>query len=78
MSKRVKTPEFRNWKFMNVSESGFWIYQNPENTEAAMVSPKTGEIIFIMDLATKQPIYTSPNAKKYAKEAQAFGRRLPI
>lgn len=75
MTKRIKDSEFKGWLYMSSSTSGKWIYNNPDNTEAAMVDPTTGEVIFIMDLASQEPLYVSPNAKKYAK---SFGRKLPI
>jgi len=74
MSRRIKNPDFKDWKFMNITSSGLWIYQNAENTEAAMVSPETGEILFIMDLSTKLVIYTSPNIKKYSKKIAGVNR----
>ena len=74
MRRRIKNPDFKDWKFMSMTNSGLWIYQNLENTEAAMVSPKTGEVLFIMDLSTKLPLYTSPNIKKYAKKTTGINR----
>jgi len=32
-SSKIKNPEFADWQFMTVTVSGFWIYQNPENTQ---------------------------------------------
>jgi len=55
---------------MTVTVSGFWIYQNPENTQAAMVSGETGEILFIMDIKSGEAIFTSPNIKKYARKTR--------
>lgn len=73
--KKIKDIEFYGWYYMSNSASGKWIYYNPDNTQSAMVEPTNGEVIFIMDLASQEPLYTSPNAKKYAK---GFGRKLPI
>lgn len=66
---KIKHPEFADWQFMTVTASGFWIYQNPENTQAAMVSGETGEILFIMDIKSGEAIFTSPNIKKYTRKA---------
>lgn len=71
--KKITDDEFKGWPYMSSSESGKWLYFNPENTLSAMVEPSTFEVIFIMDLSTQEPIYTSINAKKYAKSS---GRRL--
>lgn len=71
--KKITDAEFAGWPFMRNSASGKWLYNNPDNTQAAMVEPVNGEVIFIMDLASQEPIYTSPNAKKYAK---GYGRSL--
>ena len=71
--KKIKDPEFTGWVYMSNSESGKWLYYSPSNTKCAMVEPSNGEVIFIMDLASKEPIYTSPNAKRYAK---GLGRRI--
>lgn len=71
--KKIKDVEFLGWTYMSNSASGKWLYFNPTNTMSAMVEPSTGEIIFIMDLASQEPIYTSINAKKYAK---GYGRSL--
>ena len=71
--KKITDAEFRGWIFMSSSASGKWLYFDPENTMSAMVEPSNNEVIFIMDLASQEPIYTSINAKKYAK---SLGRRL--
>jgi hypothetical protein len=73
--KKITDDEFKGWSYMSNSASGKWLYYSPDNTESAMVEPSNGEVIFIMDLSSGKPIYTSPNVKKYAK---GFGRRLPI
>lgn len=70
--RRMDDPEFRGWVFMSTSGSGKWLYLSPDNLQAAMVDPGTNEIIFIMDRASGEPLYTSPNAKKHAR----FGRVL--
>jgi len=71
--KKITDVEFIGWLYMTNSESGKWIYQSPDNTESAMVEPSNGEVIFIMDVKTQEPIYTSVNAKKYSK---GVGRNL--
>lgn len=71
--RKITDPDFIGWIYMSNSESGKWIYYNASNTEAAMVEPSNGEVIFIMNLKTKEPIYTSKNVKKYAR---FFGRRI--
>jgi len=73
--KQIKDAEFAGWSYMSNSASGKWMYYSPDNTQAAMVEPSNGEVIFIMDLASQEPIYTSQNSAKYAK---GFGRRLPL
>ncbi len=73
--KHIKDAEFAGWSYMSNSSSGKWLYYSPDNTQAAMVEPSNGEVIFIMDLATQEPTYTSQNSVKYAK---GWGRRLPL
>lgn len=70
----IKNRRFINWRFIDQSPSGYMIYQNQNNTEAAMVDPRSGAILWIMDIATKLPIYTNPNIKKYLKKNK--GRKI--
>lgn len=71
--KKITDVEFIGWPYMTNSKSGKWIYQSPDNTESAMVEPSNAEVIFVMDLKSGEPIYTSPDAKKYSK---GVGRNL--
>jgi len=70
--KKITDAEFKGWAFMSSSASGKWLYFDPENTMSAMVEPSNGEVIFIMELSNQEPIYTSINAKKYAKHGRYF------
>jgi len=68
MVKLIKDSEFLGWQFMNTSESGFLIYQDPTNMKAAMVDSDTKEVIFIMDIKSGEALYASPDAGRYARD----------
>jgi hypothetical protein len=76
--KRIGDPEFGGWQFMNMSQSGKWIYFSPDNLQAAMVEPTTAEVLFLMDRASGEPIYTSPNVKKHARFARILGELMSL
>jgi hypothetical protein len=56
------------------SDDQLWIYFSPDNLESALVSMRTGEILYIMDRATGMKTYESPNIHK---EMKARGFRPP-
>ncbi len=67
MSRRFRAEQFKDWRLIRQTPSGYTIYQNQMNTEAAMVDPRSGAILWIMDVATQVPIYRNPDIKKYLK-----------
>jgi hypothetical protein len=71
--KRIRTPEFKDWVQMHAlpSDDQLWIYFSPNNREAALVSHRTGEILYITDRATGVKLYESPNIRKEIR-ARAF------
>ena len=73
--KKIKDEEFIMWKPMNAlpRDRNMWIYINADNTQFALVNVISGDVIFIIDRASNEKLYTSPNAGKLAKQSR---RRL--
>ena len=74
--KKLSDPEFAGWSHYYTSESGFWVYYAPDSPDAAMIDPKTNEVIFIIDRSRNEKIYQHPNMDRFTKKA--FGRSLDI
>jgi len=74
--KLLKNPDFEGWTAMHAlkSDDQLWIYFSPDNLEAALVSLRTGEVLYIMDRATGMKSYESPHLNK---EFKARGFRPP-
>ena len=75
--KLIKNPSFIGWKKMNSlkSDPELWIYFSPNNLEAALVSHRTGEVLYVMWRSTGEKTYESPNVHK---EIKTRGFRLPV
>jgi len=69
-TKKIKmNPDFEGWRAMHslLSDDQLWIYFSPDNLEAALVSHRSGEVLYILDRATGMKSYESPNVDREIK-----------
>lgn len=66
---KVGDEEFQGWQAMNAlsNNQNYWIYFSPDNTQAALVNIINDEVVFIMDRASGEQVYKSPNSQLHAQ-----------